>query len=29
MGDKLKGATIDLLLDGVKKKIDNVKKNYK
>ena len=29
MGDNIKGATIDLLLDGVKKKIDNAKENHK
>ena len=29
MNEKLKNTTIDLLLDGVKKKIDNVKENYK
>lgn len=29
MNEKLKDTTIDLLLDGVKKKIDDVKENYK
>lgn len=29
MNEKLKDTTIDLLLDGVKKKIENVKENYK
>ena len=29
MNEKLKDITIDLLLDGVKKKIDNVKEKYK
>ena len=29
MNEKLKDTTIDLLLGGVKKKIDNVKENYK
>ena len=29
MNETLKDGTIDLLLDGVKKKIDSVKENFK